>query len=126
MVHTVVVTLASMDIHNEFIAFKKDLFFYAGKPVLNRVHAFFDIDREPWSFADAIDLYFTIWEEREGGLQMIRWVTNTNLTVSGNEIVLNASASDTNIERGKYYYEIEYTVAGGYSVLIAYGVATFL
>lgn len=126
MVHTVVVTLASMDIHNEFIAFKKDLFFYAGKPVLNRVHAFFDIDREPWSFADAIDLYFTILEEREGGLQMIRWVTNTNLTVSGNEIVLNASASDTNIERGKYYYEIEYTVAGGYSVLIAYGVATFL
>lgn len=126
MVHTVVVTLASMDIHNEFIAFKKDLFFYAGKPVLNRVHAFFDIDREPWSFADAIDLYFTIWEEREGGLQMIRWVTNTNLTVSGNEIVLNASASDTNIERGKYYYEIEYTVAGGYSVLIAYGVVTFL
>lgn len=126
MVHTVVVTLASMDIHNEFIAFKKDLFFYAGKPVLNRVHAFFDIDREPWSFADAIDLYFTIWEEREGGLQMIRWVTDTNLTVSGNEIVLNASASDTNIERGKYYYEIEYTVSGGYSVLIAYGVATFL
>lgn len=126
MVHTVVVTLASMDIHNEFIAFKKDLVFYAGKPVLNRVHAFFDIDRAPWSFADAIDLYFTIWEEREGGLQMIRWVTDTNLTVSGNEIVLNASASDTNIERGKYYYEIEYTVSGGYSVLIAYGVATFL
>lgn len=115
-----------MDIHNEFIAFKKDLVFYAGKPVLNKVHAFYDVDRNVWDFSDAIDLYFTIWEEREGGLRMIQWVTNTNLTVSGNEIILNAPAADTSIERGKYYYEIEYTIAGGYSVLIAYGEAKFI
>lgn len=117
---------AAMDIHNEFIAYKKDLVFYAGKPVLNKVHAFYDVDRNVWDFSDAIDLYFTIWEEREGGLRMIQWVTNVNLTVSGNEIVLNAPASDTSIGRGKYYYEIEYTVAGGYSVLIAYGKAEFI
>jgi hypothetical protein len=123
---TAAVTLADMDIHNEFIAFKKDLVFYAGKPVLNKVHAFYDVERTPWDFTDAIDLYFTIWEEREGGLRMIQWVTNTNLTVSGNEIVLNASASDTSIERGKYYYEIAYTIAGGYEVLIAYGKAEFI
>lgn len=115
-----------MDIHNEFIAYKKDLVFYAGKPVLNKVHAFFDVDRNAWDFSDAIDLFFTIWEEREGGLRMIQWVTDVNLTVSGNEILLNAPAEDTSIGRGKYYYEIEYTIAGGYSVLIAYGKAEFI
>ena len=114
-----------MDIHNEFIAFKKDLVFYAGKPVLNKVHAFYDVDRSTWNFSDAVDFYFTIWEEREGGLQLIRW-TNTNLTVNGHELILNAPAADTSIERGKYYYEIEYTIAGGYSVLIAYGEAKFI
>lgn len=125
MVLTAAVTHADMDIHTEFIAYKKDLIFYAGKPVLNKVHAFYDVERTPWDFSGAIDLYFTIWEEREGGLQMIRW-TNTNLTVNGHEIILNAPAADTSIERGKYYYEIEYTIAGGYSVLIAYGDARFI
>lgn len=114
-----------MDIHNEFIANKKDLVFYAGKPVLNKVHAFFDIDGNPWDFSAATAFYFTIWQEREGGLQMIQW-TSVNLTVSGNEIVLNAPAIDTSIDRGKYYYEFEYQIAGGYSVLIAYGEAKFI
>lgn len=126
MGRTAAVNHVAMDIHNEFIAYKKDLVFYTGKPVLNKVHAFFDVDRNAWDFSDAIDLFFTIWEEREGGLRMIQWVTDVNLTVSGNEIVLNAPAEDTSIGRGKYYYEIEYTIAGGYSVLIAYGKAEFV
>lgn len=115
-----------MDIHNEFIAQEKDLVFYAGKAILNRRHVFFDINGEQWDFSDAIGFTFRIWEEREGGLLMIDW-TDDNLTLSPpNEVILNSTAEETTIELGKYYYEIEYLVSGGYSVLIAYGEANFL
>lgn len=116
-----------MDIYNEFIANKKDLVFYAGKAILNKVHAFYDIDGTDWNFSAATGFTFKIWEEREGGRLMIDWSGTTgNLAVSGNELTLNAPSSDTDIERGKYYYEIEYLTAGGYSVLIAFGEAKFI
>ena len=117
-----------MDIHNEFIAQEKELFFYSGKSVLNKRHAFFDINGDPWNFSLATGFTFKIWEEREGGALMIDW-DDTNLTLSAsdtNEVLLNAPASDTAIERGKYYYEIEYLIAGGYTILIGYGVAKFI
>ncbi len=115
-----------MDIFNEYIANRKDLSFYAGKAILNKVHAFFDIDGADWDFSQATGFTFKIWEEREGGRLMIDWSSPTNLAVSGNEVTLNAPSSDTNIERGKYYYEIEYLTAGGYSVLIGFGKADFI
>lgn len=118
-----------MDVHHEFIAQQKALVFYAGKPVLNKRHAFYDINGDQWNFSSAVGFTFKIWEEREGGLLMISWISPTNLTLSTsdtNEIILNAPVSDTTIERGKYYYEIEYLISGGYSVLIAYGEAKFL
>ena len=120
--------IADMDIHHEFIANKKDLVFYTGKPVLNKRHAFYDINGDPWDFSLAIGYTFKIWEEREGGLLMIDW-DDTNLELSGSnphEIILNAPATDTAIERGKYYYEIEYIISGGYSILIGFGVANFI
>lgn len=118
-----------MDIYNEFIAQEKDLVFYQGKSILNKRHAFFDINLNEWDFSTATGFTFKIWEEREGGLLMISWTSPTNLTLSTsntNEILLNAPSTDTSIERGKYYYEIEYLLSGGYSVLIAYGQAEFL
>jgi hypothetical protein len=119
-----------MDIHNEFIACKYDLVFYAGKPVLNRRHAYYDINGDAWDFSLAIGYTFTVWEEREGGLEVISWTdTAGNLALSGshpNEIILNAQATDTAIERGKYYYEAEYIVAGGYPILLNYGEAKFI
>lgn len=124
----VVVIYAAMDIHNYFLAQEKELIFYAGKAVLNKRHAFFDIDGSPWNFSAAIGFTFKIWQEREDGLLMINW-TSTNLTLSTsvtNEIILNAPASDTNIQRGKYYYEIEYLISGGYTILIGYGCAKFI
>lgn len=123
------VTRADMDIHNEFIANEKQLVFIAGKAVLNKRHAFFDILGDPWNFSAAVGYVFNIWEEREGGAHMIAWTSPTNLTLSTsdtNEILLNAPSIDTSIERGKYYYEIEYLISGGYSILIAYGQAEFL
>jgi hypothetical protein len=52
---------------------------------------------------------------------MIDW-DDTNLTASlPQDIILNAPSTDTDIERGKYYYEIEYMEADGYPILIAYG-----
>jgi len=116
-----------VDIHNEFIAQEKELYFYSGKAVLNRRHAFFDINGDDWSFALATGFTFKIWEEREGGYLMIDWTSPINLTNnSNNEIILNAPASDTSIERGNYYYEIEYIVDGGYTILIGYGRACFI
>jgi hypothetical protein len=115
-----------MDIHNEFIAYEKELFFYSGKPVLNKVHAFYDRFENPWNFSAAVGFTFKVWEEREGGYLMISWSSPANLANSGHEITLNSPASDTAIERGNYYYEIEYLLAGGYSVLIGYGKATFI
>ena len=117
-----------MDIHNEFIAQEKALVFYKGKAILDKRHAFYDINNDPWNFSEAIGYTFKIWEEREEGRLMIDWDSD-NLTLSAsitNEILLNAPASDTNIERGKYYYEIEYLVTGGYSILLAYGQANFI
>jgi hypothetical protein len=120
-----VIAIFVMDIHNEFIAQKKDLVFYAGKPILNRLHSFYDINDNPWNFADVIGLSFKIWQEREGGLLMIDW-DDSNLSISGNDIILNSQAVVTNIERGKYYYEMEYFVVGGYPILIAFGEAKFI
>lgn len=116
-----------MDIHNEFIAQKKDLVFYAGKAIINKRHAFFDRNGQEWDLSDATGFTFKIWEEREGGRLMIEW-DDDNITASTsntNEFILNSPATDTNIERGKYYYEIE-EIVGGYPVLLAYGEANFL
>jgi hypothetical protein len=116
-----------MDIHNEFIAQEKALVFYAGKAILNKVHRFWDVNGDPWDFSDASNFTFKIWEEREGGRLMIDW-DDVNLTLNAtdtNEIILNAPAVDTSIERGKYYYEMEYII-NAYPVLIAYGEANFL
>ncbi len=118
-----------MDIHNEFLPTKKiDIVFYAGKAVLNKPHAFWDINNDPWNFSQAIGYTFKIWEEREGGLLMIDWSdTNGNLTNNGDNIIyLNAQATDTSIGLGKYYYEIEYLIAGGYTILIGAGEAKFI
>jgi hypothetical protein len=118
-----------VDIHNEFIAQEKELFFYSGKAVLNKRHGFFGRFRTPWNFSAATGFTFKIWEEREDGYLMIDWTSPTNLTLSAtntNEIILNAPASDTAIERGNYYYEIEYIISGGYSILIGYGRAVFI
>lgn len=116
-----------MDIHNEYIANEKELFFYKGKPILNKRHAFVDINGDAWDFSAATGYTFKVWEEREGGIQVIDWTSPTNLTLSAtntNEILLNAPAEDTDVERGRYYYEIEYLVSGGYSILLAYGPIT--
>jgi hypothetical protein len=115
-----------MDIHNEFIAQEKDLVFYSGKAVLNKVHRFYDINGDDWNFSVATGYTFKIWEEREGGLLLIDWSSPTNLAASGNEITLNAPSADTDIEIGRYYYEMEYIISGGYTILIAYGVAEFI
>jgi len=122
----VTIVARGMDIYNEFIANRKDLVFYAGKAILNKVHAFFDVDGSDWNFSSAIGFTFKIWEEREGGILMISWTSPTNLAASVNEVTLNAPAIDTDIERGKYYYEIEYILAGGYTVLIGFGEAKFI
>lgn len=117
-----------MDIHNEFIAQGKRLYFYKGKAVLNKIHRFFDINGDDWNFTDATAFTFNIWEEREGGLQVVEWTSPTNLTLNAtatNEIILNAPGTDLNMERGRYYYEMEY-IAQGYPILIAYGEATVL
>jgi hypothetical protein len=117
-----------MDIHNEFIALEKDLVFYSGKAILNKRHAFYDRNQNPWVFTDVAGFTFKIWQEREGGRLMIDW-DDTNLSLSAsntNEIILNAPSSDTNIQLGKYYYEIEYIISGGYSILIGYGAANFI
>jgi hypothetical protein len=118
-----------MDIYNEFIAQEKDLVFYAGKYIRNKRHAFYDRNGNPWDFSDATGFTFNIWEEREGGRQMIAWTSPANIEVStsnANEFILNAPSTDTSIERGKYYYEIEELIAGGYPILLAYGEANFL
>lgn len=115
-----------MDIHNEFIAQEKDLVFYSGKAILNKRHAFYDRNGNAWVFNDVAGFTFKIWEEREGGLLMIDWTYPANLSYSGNEITLNAPSTDTDIDIGKYYYEIEQITSGGYSILLAYGQAQFL
>lgn len=115
-----------MEGYNEYIANRKDLSFYKGKAILNKAHEFYDKCNLPWNFGLAIGFTFKIWQEREGGLLMIDWISPTNLTWSDNTMILNAPAADTNIELGRYYYEIEFLIDGGYSVLVAFGKADFI
>lgn len=116
-----------MDIHNEFIAQEKNLVFYAGKPIINKRHAFYDVTGEGFNFPEDTGEYrWNVWEEREGGIQLIAWSSPQNLSRSGHELILNSSAELTDIEKGKYYYEIEYIITGGYPVLLAYGQAKFI
>lgn len=117
---------AAMDNSNEFIANEKDLVFYAGKPIINRQHVFTDQCGNDYSLTTALSFTFKIWQERDGGLQVISWSSPQNLSASGNILILNAPAEDTTIYRGKYYYEISYLIAGGYEILIAYGEANFI
>jgi hypothetical protein len=114
-----------MDIHNEFIAQEKPLIFYAGKPIINRVHSFYDSDRNPWDLSDAEGFTFQVWEEREGGLLVIDW-DDDNLSNSGHQVILNAPEGDTDIQRGRYYYEINAILSGGYALLLGYGLAKFI
>lgn len=115
-----------MDIRNEYLWIRQDLYFHAGKGIDHRPHVWTDINNNDWDFSDAIGFRFRIWEEREGGLLMIDWDSN-NLTPFGTKgFYLTAPPTDTDIERGKYYYEIEYLVAGGYSVPIGVGDAYFI
>lgn len=116
-----------MDVHNEFIAREKALVFYRGKAILNKVHRFLDINGDAWSFSGAVGFTFKIWEEREGGLQVVDWSSPINLSNNLNDIILNAPVVDTaSIGIGKYYYEIEYITAGGYPVLVGFGEAKFI
>lgn len=86
-----------------------------------------DINGDAWSFSGAVGFTFKIWEEREGGLQVVDWSSPVSLSNNLNDIILNAPAVDTAmIGIGKYYYEIEYITAGGYPVLIAFGEAKFI
>jgi hypothetical protein len=116
----------AVDIHNEFIAQEKGLVFYRGKPILNRVHSFYDVNGIAWNFSAATGFTFKIWEEREDGLQVIDWSSPANIGNNSNYLILNAPGVDTDIEIGNYYYEIEYVISGGYTVLIAYGRAKFI
>lgn len=114
-----------MDINNVFIAQKKDLVFYAGKPIINKRMAFYDINGSPWNFSFAEGFRFRVWEEREDGLLMIEW-DDSNLTNVNHELILNSQSGVTSIELGRYYYEIEYIISGGYPILIAYGQCKFI
>ena len=117
---------AAMDNSQEFIANEKDLLFYAGKPIINKQHVFNDECGNPYSLSAGLAFTFKIWQEREGGLQVINWSSPENLTASDNILILNAPAADTTIYRGKYYYEIAEIIAGGYEILLTYGEADFI
>lgn len=72
-----------------------------------------------FSFPDFASAYFRVFNERLG-----RRIKNIVLTQSGNELVMNASVSDMTFEQnGNYYYEIGYTVTGGYEFPLRYGKA---
>ena len=116
----------AMDIHNIFIADEKTLVFYNGKPIINRQMDFYDINGDDWNFVDALSFTMKVWEEREGGIQVIDWTSPNNLSNSGRTIFLNAPDTDTDIGIGKYYYEIAYLISGGYEVLAAHGTAKFI
>lgn len=117
-----------MDTSNLFIAHDKALVFYAGKALINKRLAFYDREGNPFDLSFATGFTFDVWEEREGGLHLISW-GGDHLTLSGensNEIIVNAPAADTDIEKGKHYYEINAIYAGGYPLLLAYTEAKFI
>ena len=114
-----------MDLYKEFFATEKDIIFYSGKAIIDRVNAFFDINGDDWDFSAATALSFKIFEERNGR-RLILWEDPVNLTAASNDIILNAPVADTGLDIGNYYYEIAYFDAGSYEILLAYGQASFI
>lgn len=78
---------------------------------------------EDFTFPNFASAYFRVYNERLG-----RRIKNiTNIALSGNELVMNASVSDMTFDdNGKYYYEIGYVQTGGYEFPLRYGTATVI
>lgn len=78
---------------------------------------------EDFTFPNFASAYFRVFNERLG-----RRIKNiTNISQSGNQLILNASVSDMTFEEnGRYYYEIGYVQTGGYEFPLRYGVATVI
>jgi hypothetical protein len=115
------------EIHNGFVAENYQLKFKYGKPVLNLAFLFYESDNETeFDFTGYTGANFKIWEDDEDGRLLLNVVSGNGLTVSGNIITLNTSASQMTIPKGKYYYEFSYLTPGGYEYLLMFGEAKFI
>lgn len=116
----------ALDNHHEFIAVEKDLTFYSGKAVINRVNRFYDNTGSDYLLTSNIGLFFVIYEEREEGRIVFESDHNSGLSTSVNDIIFNFSVADMSIPIGNYYYELGYVVDGGYEIILAYGSLRFI
>jgi hypothetical protein len=111
-------------IHHEFIGVEKNLIFYSGKTIINRVHSFFTYNGDLFIFNPSNSAYINIYDERDNDGYLIK---ELQLNVSSsNEIFLNVQGSDIDLPVGKYYYEFVYIDNGGYEIILAFGEAKFI
>lgn len=80
-------------------------------------------NEDEFTFPNFSNAWFRVYNERLGK----RIKNITNITQSGNSLVMNASELDMTFEvNGRYYYELGYTQTGGYEFPLRYGPATVI
>lgn len=113
--------------HRMYAAEAYPLEFISGKPVVNLAFLFYEQDGETeMTFTDQIACTFKIWEDNDGGKLLLSMYEGSGITSSGNIKTINASASQMNIDPGKYYYEFSYYTTGGYEIVLMFTEAKFI
>lgn len=113
--------------HRGFPGLMYPLEFISGKPLVNLTFLFYEQDGETEvNFEDQTGCTFKVWEDNDGGKLLLSLSESSGINSADNIKVLNASASQMNIERGKYYYEFSYYTTGGYEIVLMFSEVKFL
>lgn len=102
---------------------------YANRAVVDVLFTFVNVDTTAYAFTGRVNLFLSIYDVRDGKL-MKQWVNNAGLTISSNTITWNErDATAMNFSKGKYYYELGYTIVNYASedqVCLAFGDMKFI
>lgn len=102
---------------------------YANKAIIDVLFTFVLADGTAYDFSKQVGLFLTIFDVRDGKI-MKQWVDNAGLTIAGNIITWNErDATAMNFSKGKYYYELGYTIVDYSSedeVCLAFGEMKFI
>lgn len=111
-----------------FIGQRRDLVHYANKAVVDAQFTILNSDGTDFDFTGYTGLLMKIFDRREGSLWR-EWdggIYSDTLSVSGNIITWNTSASDMDFDLGKYYHELSWLNADGIEVVLLYGTSKFI
>lgn len=108
--------------NNLFLATSEPLTIYNGQPIINFGFQFFYDDCDggeiDFDYPSYVSSFIRVFNERLG-----REMKDIPLTLNGVTLVMDTTDTDFD-DNGKYYYEVGYVQAGGYEIVLRFGVLT--